>query len=114
MLNTILLSDNKKILFDKINKYNYSYKSCKNIINRYIDIYINFNYHRLYSIDLEKLFEELMVIMEPKYIIIDKNSFNRMILLSIINNLDPQLSNTNIYKKSFFLLNNKIKYDNFR
>ena len=34
--------NNNKIIYDKINDYKYSYKSCRNIINRYVDIYLNF------------------------------------------------------------------------
>jgi hypothetical protein len=106
--------NNNKIIYDKINDYKYSYKSCRNIINRYVDIYLNFNYHKLQTINLEVLFEEIYIIMLPRYKVIDKHSVNRLILISIVNNIDPHFSNTNIYKKSFFLLNNNIKYDNIK
>lgn len=105
---------NKKIIYDKTNNYKYSYTSSKTIINRYIDIYLNFNYHKLHTINLETFLEEIDIIMSPRYKVIDAHSVNRLILLAIINNTDSYFSNTNIYKKSFFLLNNKIKYDNFK
>ena len=97
--------NNNKILYDSKNNILYSFTYSKKIIERYTDIFIEINNHKLNLITVEELFDEITHLMAQNYSIIDEYSFKRLILISIIKNKSETLLNSTLLNKSFFYLN---------
>ena len=100
--------NNNKVLKDFKNNIAYSFKNSKNIIDRYTSIFIEVNNHRLDMININDLFDEIEILMNQIYKVIDYHSFKRIILLSVIKYKSEVVLNSELYRKSFFYLNNNV------
>lgn len=100
--------NNNKVLKDNKNIISYSFSYSSKIINRFTNLFIDINCHKLDRISVEELFDEIKHLMGTNYKVIDEASFKRLVLISIIKIKSEVLLNSDLLNKSFFYLNNNV------